>query len=212
VPAYELAECERHLARARDLAATAASLSAQVTGAVDFSDMYRAAFVQGVSALDTFVHAEVRVRMLNTFELGLPSTQAFERFRLSMASVRAAIASSNSASTKVNFLEAEIREQHSYLSFQQPNKIAEAVRLVSDVKLWDELAKYLGIDGTKGQTGAQVLRRRLTLIIDRRNTIVHESDIDPTPPGDHVYPISRMMADDALDVIDSVVHAIAVTI
>jgi hypothetical protein len=37
-------------------------------------------------------------------------------------------------------LEAEIRENLSYESFQQPDKIADAIRLISAKKLWEEAA------------------------------------------------------------------------
>jgi hypothetical protein len=204
----ELAAFDRHVARARDLAAAAASLEHSLTGAMDLTDMYRAAFVQGVSALDTFIHAEVRVRMIDTFFGPDSGTPAFDRFRVSLASVSAALASQNQPAVRINWLDAEIREQHSYLSFQQPDKVADAVRLISDVKLWDELALHLGQGPVSGDSGAKVLKRRLTLIVDRRNTIVHESDLDPTPPGDQLYPMTRATADDALDFLQSLVHGI----
>lgn len=208
MPAREIAALDQHIERARDLAGMATSLETHLTGAMDLSDMYRAAFVQGVSAFDTFVHAEVRVRMLATFAGTGTKTPAFERFKVSLSSASAALATAGNLASSLNWLETEIREQHSYLSFQQPDKVADAIRLVSGVQLWKELARHLGQGPAGGEPGDKILRRRLALIVDRRNTIVHESDLDPTPPGDTLYPMRRSTADDALDFLQSVAHGI----
>ncbi|MCX2971959.1 hypothetical protein OSB71_24420, partial [Streptomyces sp. JHD 1] len=69
----------------------------------------------------------------------------------------------------MGWLEQEIREQHGYLSFQQPDKVADAFRLVSDVSLWVEVAKHLGLR-------PEDVKRQLKLIADRRNKIAHEAD------------------------------------
>ncbi|WP_287659641.1 MULTISPECIES: HEPN domain-containing protein [unclassified Microcystis] len=44
-----------------------------------------------------------------------------------------------------HWLEAEIREKLSYESYQQPNKIADAIRLISAKELWKEVASKLNI-------------------------------------------------------------------
>lgn len=208
MPAREIAAFDRHIERARDLAGIATSLETHLTGAMDLSDMYRAAFVQGVSAFDTFVHAEVRERMLATFAGTGTKTPAFKKFKVSLSSASVALATAGNLASGLNWLETEIREQHSYLSFQQPDKVADAIRLVSDVKLWRELALHLGQGPAGGESGDKILKRRLALIVDRRNTIVHESDLDPTPPGDMLYPMSRATADDALDFLQALAHGI----
>lgn len=209
MPSLEIAAFDRQIDRARDLAGIATSLEVHLTGAMDLSDIYRAAFVQGVSAFDTFIHAEVRVRMLAIFRgCGGKPTPAFERFRVSLSSVPLAIIAAGDPFAGLSWLESEIREQHSFLSFQQPDKVAEAIRLVSEVKLWQELARHLGQGTMNGESGDKILKRRLTLIVDRRNTIVHESDVDPTPPGDALYPMSRETAESALDFLQDLAHGI----
>lgn len=176
---------------------------------MELSDLYRAAFVQGVSAFDTFIHAEVRVRMLAIFGgFGSRPTPAFERFKVSLSSVSVALLAAGDPIAGLNWFESEIREQHSFLSFQHPDKVAEAIRLVSDVKLWQELAHHLGQGTENGETGDKILKRRLALIVDRRNTIVHESDVDPTPPGHALYPMSRETAEGALGFLQTLAHGI----
>lgn len=208
MPARELRVFESQIERARDLAGTAASLEQSVTVALDLSDLYRAAYVQAISALDTFVHAEVRARMLAIFAAGGPFTSAFERFRVSLSSVNLALLAHGNPATALNWLDAEIQEQHSYLSFQQPDKVADAIRLVSSANLWEDVATHLGQGPVGGETGARVIKRRLSLAVDRRNTIVHESDLDPTPPGDSLYPMPRAHAEATISFVESVVHAI----
>lgn len=200
MPAAELATYERNIAYARTMAGTAAALQAQVTGAIDPSDLFRAALVQGVSAFDHYVHEEVRTRMLLIHQQPRATwPDPFSRFRVAMTSVV------DARHSKVDtWLDNEIRAQHGHLSFQQPDKVADAIRLVSGVELWNTLAATIG----QPPIG---LKTRLKLIVDRRNTIAHEADTDPTPPRTR-YPITREMVDESLDFLDVLVHAMAVTI
>jgi hypothetical protein len=196
MPSNELTLFKQNLAYARDLVATAVALSAQVTAAVSTDDLLRSALVQGVSAFDHFVHEEVRARMIRTQQGNHPRARGYDRFRVSLASVNVAL----SAGGGVSWLEEEIREQHGYLSFQQPDKVADALRLVTDVSLWQDVAVIMG------RPPADV-KRELKLIIDRRNKIAHEADTDPTPPRTR-YPISESLVRKSLDFLDEVVDAI----
>lgn len=196
MPAQELALLQANLGYARGMTATAAALEAQLTGAVDVSDLLRAGLVQGVSAFDHFVHEEVRVRML-ALSAAPPSLwpPAFARFRVSLQSVDQAMTGAGGT-----WLENEIRLQHGYLAFQQPDKVADALRLISRVELWSAVGTHLG------RTAAD-LKTQLKLIVDRRNKIAHEADMDPTPPRAR-YPISRSMVDASLDFLESIAVAI----
>jgi hypothetical protein len=198
VPAQELTLFQTNLNFARGMTATAVALQAQLTGAIDVSDLQRAALVQGVSAFDHFIHEEVRVRML---ALSVTPASAwpkgFARFRVSLQSVDHALSRSGST-----WLEEEIRLQHSYLAFQHPDKVADAIRLVSDIELWT------AVSGRLGRPPADV-KTQLKLIVDRRNKIAHEADIDPTPPRMR-YPITRGMVDTSLDSLADVAKAIIV--
>ncbi|MCA2215825.1 hypothetical protein [Jidongwangia harbinensis] len=193
--AFEIAMFRRNLQHARDLSATATVLSAQVTSVIDTDDILRYALVQGVSAFDHFVHEEVRSRMLLIQSGVLPDCPGFFRFRVSLRSVGLALSQGGTG-----WLEAEVREQHSYLSFQQPDKVADAFRLVTDVILWQEVSKQMG-------QSAEDVKRRLKLLVDRRNKIAHESDTDPTPPRTR-YPIDAIIVNDSLDFLESVAGAI----
>lgn len=101
-----------------------------------------------------------------------------------------------------SWLEDEIRERLGYQSFQQPDKIADAVRLILDKKLWDEVATKIG-------KPAKDIKQQLTSIVERRNKIAHEADIDPTyfTLGKQ-WDIDEVLVNDAVDFIEQVVESI----
>jgi len=100
-----------------------------------------------------------------------------------------------------SWLEDEIRERLGYQSFQQADKIAEAIRYVSDQKLWDELANKIG-------KSAKNLKQQLNSIVDRRNKIAHEADIDPTFNLGNRWYIDELLVSDAVDFIEQLVESI----
>ncbi len=108
------------------------------------------------------------------------------------------------ATSSCGWFESEIRERHSFLSFQQPEKIEEAIRLFSDVKIWKEVSLQLGMP-------EQDVKSRLKLIVDRRNKIAHEADIDPSYPNMR-WPISKSDVDNSLDYIAQIGESIYVAV
>ncbi|MBG1263387.1 HEPN domain-containing protein [Nostoc commune] len=111
---------------------------------------------------------------------------------------------SNSILNRLNntsWLEDEIRERLSYQSFQQPDKIADAIRQISDKKLWDEVS-------SKMSKPPKDIKQQLTLIVDRRNKIAHEADIDPTLNIGNRWYIDESMVGDTVDFIEQVVESI----
>ena len=100
-----------------------------------------------------------------------------------------------------SWLEAEIRESLSYKSFQEPEKIADAIRLISNIKLWDDVANKMG-------RTAKDVKQQLSFIIDRRNKIAHDADIDPTLGLGSRWNIDESMVNDAVNFIEQVVESI----
>src|SRR5258708_36254368 len=101
-----------------------------------------------------------------------PKTDAFLKFQLPLQAVDLGL----SGQAHELWLGEAVREKHSWLSFQHPDKIADAIRLISSIKLWDEVGKELGLP-------AQGIKVRLELVLDRRNKIAHEADMEPTNPA-----------------------------
>ncbi len=185
-----------NIERARSLAGLSTSLSTITTEAIDLSDILRASLVLSVSALDSFVHEFVRLGMLEVHAGKRPITNAHLRFSIPLSAAR--IAMSNTSQDE--WLDQAIQQAHGWLSFQQPDKIAKAVRLVSSVSLWEQVGIELG-------KPAKAVEIQLSAIVDRRNKIAHEADVDPTNPG-YRWPIDPKVVQEALDFVDSVATAI----
>jgi len=184
--------------RVRDLIAVHNSVKAKSTPVLDLSDILRAALVLSISALDFYVHEVVRLGMLEIHQGLRSEPPAFSRFQVSLGSAREGL---NVDLSLDYWLEDEIRQRHSYKSFQQPENIADAIRLISDKKLWEEVAKVMGRQ-------AQDIKQQLSIIVDRRNKIAHEADIDPTLGLGSRWSINEVLVNDAVDFVEQVVESI----
>lgn len=153
----------------KDLTSTIDQIDGMTTNALDISDLYRSQIVLIVSALDHFIHEFVLEEMLEIYIGRRPASTAFNKFPIPISTVQGSVPSNN-------IISSHIRQKHSWLSFQDPDKIAEAIRLISDLKLWEEVAPSLSLS-------TRDLKVKLKLIVDRRNKIAHESDLDPSNPG-----------------------------
>ena len=185
-----------NIGRARDLRALFVNLKASTAGALDLTDILRASIVSAVSSLDTFIHEITRIGMVDILKNARPKTDAFGRFPISMENVLLVVATPGDT----KWLEDEIRRQHGWLSFQQPDKIADAIRLFCSKELWKEVGIRLGIEPMSA-------KNRLALIVDRRNKIAHEADMDPTSPGSR-WPIDDLLVQDAIDTLEQIGDAI----
>ena len=193
---------QQNIERSRDLTAIFRVLSAQTTTALDLTDVLRSGLVMSVSALDHFIHEIVRLGMLEVYRGERTATPAFLRFQVTLEGVLEAVSAPNSG----EWLESQIRERHGHQSFQTPNHVAEAVRLISDVMLWNEVAASLGMN-------RQDVTETLNLIVQRRNSIAHEADIMPDYAGQIAYsslrsPIDETLVDNAANFIERVAEAI----
>ncbi len=185
-----------NIVRARDLRALYVNLKASTASALDLTDILRASIVTAVSAFDTLIHEITRIGMLESYLGTRPKTDAFGRFSIPMNIVHLGVTTAGS----ITWFEDEIRRQHGYLTFQHPDKVADAIRLISGKELWREVGNRLGID-------AKSAKNRLALIIDRRNKIAHEADMDPSSPGAR-WPIDEVLVQEAIDTVESIANAI----
>lgn len=130
-----------NIARVRHLGSLFQSIQAMTTPAIDLSDVLRAELVLAVSALDHLVHEMARLGMLEVYTGARTATDAYGRFRVPLA----AASQSNVTASAADWLDASIREAHGWLSFQMPDKIADAIRLFSSVSLWTAVSSQLGV-------------------------------------------------------------------
>jgi hypothetical protein len=183
------------LSRVEHLGGLYNALSSLTTPVLDASDLLRAQIVLGVSALDYYVHELTVLGMVEIFEGKRPPTDAYTKYRVSIGTLSAANPVAQSS-----WLEGEVRERHSFLSFQQPDKVADAVRLFSAAKLWEGVSAQL-------HSNIKTTTDRLKLIVDRRNKIAHEADLDPSYPGAR-WPIHESDVTSSLHFIRSICDGI----
>ncbi|MNW48636.1 hypothetical protein D3C74_260120 [compost metagenome] len=172
----------------------------QVTNLVDISDMLRSEIVLIVSAVDFYVHEIVRIGMLEIFTGQRIDTASFRNYSISLKAIREAILEPQS----FDWLEREIIEKHSWKSFQQAEKITEALRLITNVDFW-------GIAASSMNSESQNLKTNLNLIVDRRNKIAHEADMDPTCPGFR-WPIDDVMVEESINFVSVLINNIHLSI
>ncbi len=111
------------------------------------------------------------------------------------------------ASDRRTAYDLEVRTRLSRMTFQYPDDIADGVRLISSCKLWNEVALRLGATAATVSSVSESLKKRLSLIVDRRNKIVHEGDLQPSVPRTP-WPITRADVSDVAQFISRIVDAI----
>ena len=136
----------------------------------DISDILRAKWVYTISALDKMIHEVVRIGMVQSFlDLRLKTTR-FNAFTISLNTFNNI--KSNTIPPPEFWFEQEVVQKHKILSFQDPDKINDALGLI-----WNEEHKWQKISDSMGYNERD-LKIRLKNIVNRRNQIVHEADID----------------------------------
>jgi hypothetical protein len=189
-----------NIARVRALGGLYAALLSLTTPALDATDILRAQIVLAVSALDHYIHELARLGMIEVYTGLRPATNGFSRFHVRIDAAMRGIA----AGIGSLWFEEEIRDKHKILAFQDPDKIADAIRLFSSCELWPTVAINLHIS-------AQDVKTRLRLIIERRNKIAHEADLDPSYPGVR-WPITAAETENVIKFIEDVCEQIYVVV
>lgn len=170
------------------------------------NEMLRAEWAARVSALDLYVHELVATRMLETFDGLRPPSVAFGRFAASAdLLMRTRHASDTEANSRA--FDLEIRNRLSLVTYQSPDNIADGIRLISDIELWNEIALANGATASTKQAAAKALKLGLSLIVERRNKIVHEGDLQPSVPR-IPWAINRADVDHVSSVIEKIVVSI----
>jgi len=162
---------EKNIIRVKNLGAIYQSINSNTTQILDLSDILRAQYVMLVSALDHFIHEIIRIGMIEIYNNKREPTKEFKTFILTLDEKilfkKAIMEDKNDT-----WLEYQIRVRNGFKSFQQADKIKEAMLLIIDKDIWNELSSVLNQD-------SKILKNRLNLIVDRRNQIAHEADIEP---------------------------------
>lgn len=106
-----------------------------------------------------------------------------------------------------NAFDLEVRSKLARVTYQFPDDIADGIRMITGIELWAEVVRHHGSTGPAIKAGASALKGELTQIVNRRNKIVHEGDLQPGVPR-IPWAISRTDVDHVRDVIKKIVDGI----
>lgn len=161
----------KNLGDAKALTGLHEFLSGRIGGPMSYDDLLRAQYVYSVSAFDKFMHDIILIGMVDTFVGKRPPTDKYLNETLSISIVNQ-LTSQTLTPPHLIFKDTVFLKLKT-LSFQDPSKIADGLAYI-----WNESHKWVKISQVMGMTD-RALKIQLRLIADRRNAIVHESDIDP---------------------------------
>lgn len=192
--------------RCAHLTAIHAFLAQNAAPALKADEILRSEWAARVSALDLFVHELVAQGMEAVFVGSRPTTNAYLRFRVSNEALERIRRAPSPADAVASF-DLDVREQLSRITYQLPDDISDGVKLFSDVDLWNELALHLGASQQQKVADAKQLKAQLTMVVRRRNKIVHEGDLQPTAPR-VPWPITQSDVASVATLIERVVRGI----
>ncbi|NUK04722.1 hypothetical protein [Streptomyces lunaelactis] len=196
-----------NLAYARNMVNAARNLHALRLGAVDIDDLYRAAWVQAVSALDHWLHEELFRRVREIVETpGAEKPQQLQNLALPLSVVEEIRLNET---TTADAVDRRVRAAWEYAPLHNAEKIQDAYRLVTNKKLWGEAATQINA-WHHGRTkwNDKTLAKHYQAIINRRNKIAHSSDLEDGELGKR-RPITEAETSDAIDWIERVALAFA---
>ncbi len=199
-----ITQFEINLQSARQLGVIYSAFVGQLTAAVDLDELLRAELVLAVSALDCFVHDLVRIGMGRAFDATATVPKSFIAFGVSMGFAREILAATSTADRDA-LADQEIRRLLGFKTFQAPDKISQALSLLGITEIWNKVGTAIGVDSVTA-------RKQLEVIVDRRNRIAHEGDIDPTKGIGVKYTINFPMVKQAVDYLDTIAHAIQLAV
>ncbi|MDT8421975.1 MAG: HEPN domain-containing protein [Desulfuromonadales bacterium] len=140
------------------------------------SELLRSSVVASVSAIDRLVHDLVvkhSWKLLTRADRDIPPR--LKKLHISVFQTKKAIEHlrKDGSSRPGNLIKSAIQEQlHRDFTFQSPNAILEASKLLGIANFWSEVASHM-----PGVTAKKAVIDELELITRRRNQIVHEADL-----------------------------------
>ncbi len=173
-------------------------LETTLTVPYSFDDILRAQLVYAVSAFDKLMHDFIRIGMIDIFNGKRAPTAKYLNYSVSLETH--AQLSNATVPPKEYWLTMNIMQSHKQLSFQEPAKVADGLSLIwGETHKWQKIANLMNSDENS-------VKLKLKTIVDRRNNIVHEADIDPY--SGTRYPIAKNETNDAIQHISNVADAI----
>jgi hypothetical protein len=144
--------------------------------------------------------------MVEIFEGHRGPSPAYQRFRVSNDTLERIRKATTTQEATAAF-DLDVRNQLALNSYQDPERIADGVRLCSDIELWNEVAVKLGATQVTKVDEAKDLKRELSIIVRRRNQIAHEGDLQPTAIREP-WPITQPDAAQVRGLVEKIVRSI----
>ena len=143
------------------------SLNVSTSSIVDVSTILRSCIVLSVSSIDHLIHELTIIGMHEIYDGVRPITTKYNSYNISLGFMIAV-----RSNPSLNLYESEIRRSLGWHTFQRPYKIKDAIALFNPIQLWQQIASEFGDTEIN-------IKNQLNLIVDRRNMIAHEADIEP---------------------------------
>jgi hypothetical protein len=185
------AHFDRALLRAKTTLALYDFVKKESPAALDSSDLLRASVVFAVSAFDYFIHQLIR------FEI---EDRVLRKRSMNGVSVPIEFTLLDEANL-IKSTGLHIKSANGYKSFVSVPKLAEGLKNILD-EPWSYISEAFGSEGKD-------IKARLTLIVDLRNRIAHEGDLDPEMIVPESYQIERDDIFDSIQFIEKLGIAIA---
>ena len=166
-------------------------MEATAPAALNCDDILRSALVLSVSSFDLFLHEIFR------FEVSHRLTQKKEINSLRIP-FNVLISSEH---MQIDMIDEAIRKDNSYKSFVAPDKLAECLRIFVEAP-WDRIAVSLGEQPS-------TVKSKLKSVVDLRNRIAHEADVNPTYGGVELWPIYSEDVDSSIIFLRDLGSAVA---
>ena len=140
----------------------------------DISDELKLNILRGqvsllLSAVDFYIHEIIKIELVNIIKKERKETASLKNC---MISVKTFLEYITSPTINNQIFEDEIIYRNSFKSFLEPDKMPEALSLITEKKVFKELFPKLGLLETKE------LKDKIKEIFKRRNSIVHQMDYD----------------------------------
>lgn len=143
------------------------SMNVPTSSIVDTSPILRSCIVLSISALDHLIHELAIIGMCEIFNGTRIVTNKYNDFNITLGFM-----TSITAVPPLITFESEIRRRLGWQTFQRSDKIKDAIALFNSIQLWQQVSVAMADTETN-------IKNRLNLIVDRRNMIAHEADIEP---------------------------------
>ncbi len=166
-----LSQFERSIEETKMLSDLYDYVTKTLTVPMSFKDILRSQIVYSVSAFDKLIHDLVRIGMVEIFIGRRQPTQKYLSENISLDLYQKIL--STTIPPKEFLFEQEMFKKLKTVAYQDPSKIADGLSYIwSETHKWQKISSLMSMN-------EDTVKTTLKGICDRRNKIVHESDVDP---------------------------------